>query len=303
MKTPKRRVSQEVLDVAQEYLNLDFVYQEVAAELTTRFGSYISPKQIDNWIHRGYLVRRRPKVERFDKWLRLNGDWFVAQDFHVPYTDMELVKLLVKMGKKFRCKNLLIPGDFLDQATFSTFYVQHAADFHTELEVARDIFQRLSKWFINIQFTVGNHDQRILKRLEFKLGLKDFHSLINKDIHISSYPYSKIQGKNDTWYITHPKNYSQTPTAVGDRIEHREHCHVGVAHGHAMARRISRSGKHDIFDLGGMFDQELVEYKSLIDTTHPNWNSGFSLIHNDYLYQFPKNRTDWDFWLNLRIKK
>ncbi len=291
--------SKEITLTAQQLLSLGHSQEEIVYQLQEEFGRRISVRTLQRWLAEGHIKRPRPKV--YNKYLRLEGNWAVGSDIHAPFTDMDLIDKLVLVGMRFNTKNLLICGDYLDQTAFSTFFVQHVADFNYELLVAQEVLEKLSAWYTNIQFTVGNHDLRIMRALEFKLSVKRLYKLIDKNINMSSYPYAKIHNKQ-TWHITHPDNYSKDPCKVGLQIHYREHCNVGVAHGHAMGWRFAPDGKHIIFDTGGLFKQDEVEYKCLKDTTHGNWNSGFSIIHNDYLYQFPKDHTDWDFWTNFKVR-
>lgn len=298
-KTPARHyLPKDLLDKAQTLMDCGTSYFLIASALNSP-ARPVTTDMVAKWVDRGCIKRILPPTRIYNDHLKLSGDWAIASDFHIPYTDVGLVRLLIAMSQKFQVKNLLIPGDFLDQAAFSMFFIQETADFKEELEGAREIFKLLSSWFINIKLLLGNHDIRLLKLLEFKLGPEDFFKMVDAKLRVSQYPYCKI---NEKWHITHPKNYSKIATRVAHFLNHREQCHVGVAHGHAMGVTYSPSGKEILFDTGGMFDQKRVEYKNLIDTIHGNWISGFSIIHKDHLYQFPKEHTDFNnFWLKIKI--
>lgn len=286
-------VPKELYRKAQSLLDCGLSYSQIASALNSP-ARPVTTDTIGKWVDRRRIKRVLPPTRTYNDYLRLSGDWVVSSDYHIPYTDVELIRLMITTAKKFKVRNLLVAGDFLDQAAFSTFFVQEELDFREELEGAREIFKLLAGWFTNIKFLLGNHDIRLLKLLQFKLGAEDFFKMISDKVQVSQYPYCKI---NNKWYITHPKNYSKIATRVAHWLNHREQCHVGVAHGHAMGVTYSPSGREVLFDTGGIFDQTRVEYKNLIDTTHANWISGFSLIYRDYLYQFPKAHTDWEFWL------
>lgn len=291
-------IPKDLLDKAQTLLDCGLSYSQIASALNSP-ARPVTTDTVSKWIDRGRIKRILPPTRIYNDYLRLSGDWVVSSDYHVPYTDLELVRLMIATAKRFKVRNLLVAGDFLDQTAFSTFFVQEDSDFKEELLGAREIFELLTGWFTNIKFLLGNHDIRLLKVLQFKLKAADFFKMINDKLQLSQYPYCKI---NNKWHITHPKNYSKIATRVAYWLNHREQCHVGVAHGHAMGVTYSPSGKEILFDTGGMFSQERVEYKNLVDTTHGNWISGFSIIYKEHLYQFPKLHTDWNFWLGPKIR-
>lgn len=194
-KTPARHyLPKDLLAKAQTLMDCGMSYSLMASALDspTRL---VTTDMISKWIDRGIIKRILPPTRIYNDHLKLSGDWVVSSDYHIPYTDVGLVRLMIATAKKFKTKNLLVAGDFLDQAAFSMFFIQETADFKEELEGAREIFQLLAGWFTNIKFLLGNHDTRLLKLLQFKLGAEDFFKMISDKLQLSQYPYCKINEK------------------------------------------------------------------------------------------------------------
>lgn len=255
------------------------------------FGSFTKAKQAS-------MFSSSPMKTYNDFW-KLEGDFMITSDWHVPYYDADICNKMIQMSEKFGITKLIIAGDFFNQDAFSHYLSRDACSFGEEQHVASEVLDILCTAFDEIYVLTGNHDIRLLKVLSFKLKTDDIWKMVTSElgrqIKVSEYPYLKINSK---WHITHPKNFSILPTQVARKMNHKYQQSVGVAHGHAMGITYSPSGNEVLFDTGGMFDQDKVEYSRMCDTTHSEWQTGFSIIKNNFLYQFPKKHTDWDFWLN-----
>ncbi len=68
-------------------------------------------------------------------------------------------------------------------------------------------------------------------------------------------------------------------------------------HGHLGGEGLDISGRFQVADGMGMMDPEKVLYKQMRVNTYPEWRPGFFMLLNNYLYRFPRDSTDWDFWL------
>ncbi len=155
-----------------------------------------------------------------------------------------------------------------------------------------------------IYWTLGNHDVRMLRALEFGIGLAELAKLVDGTgkMQCSYYRYAII---NKTWRVSHPKSYSrrggQVPSILADKFK----CSVIGAHGHHWGIQPALNNEYVGIDTGGMFDPTRVDYIMLEDSTHPMWTPGFGIIRNNTYYMFTDNPrlTDWDFWLGNGEKK
>jgi hypothetical protein len=295
--TPKDKLLKDLTDLYEKLGRLP-TREEVrtygkysTTEYERVFGSFTSAKL-------AVMFSAPENVKIYNDFWQLEGDFVLTSDWHVPYYDADICNKMLTIAAKFGLTRLIIAGDFFNQDAFSHYLSMDACDFQLEANIATEIMDKLCKAFDEIYIITGNHDLRLLKLLAYKLKIHDVWKLVTSElgrqIKVSEYPYLKI---NKKWHITHPKNFSVLPTSVARKMNHKYQQSVGVAHGHQMGVTYSPSGKEVLFDTGGMFDQDRVEYSRMNDTTHSEWQTGFSIIRNDFLYQFPKYHTDWDFWL------
>jgi predicted phosphodiesterase len=272
-------------DVRQMGKYPTFAYEKV-------FGTFTSAKQTA-------IFKNPENIKVYNDYWKLYGDFMLTSDWHLPYYDPDICEKMLAVSEKLGLNKLIIAGDFFNQDAFSHYLNIDTCDFGYEKNVASEILEILCQSFDEIYILTGNHDIRLLKLLAYKLKIEDVWKLVTtelgRQIKVTAYPYLRI---NDTWHITHPKNFSILPTSVARKMNHKYQMSIGVAHGHQMGITYSPSGTDVLFDTGGMFDQDKVEYSRMSDTTHCEWQTGFSVIRNNFLYQFPKKHTDWDFWLN-----
>jgi len=107
-----------------------------------------------------------------------------------------------------------------------------------------------------------------------------------------------ISGEN-LYRIEHPKNYAKAPGSVARERAEIEEESVLCGHTHHMSWSFAKNGKHQAIDIGHCTRPECRYYIAANGTTrYPKWNAGFWMIRNGYLYPFPKETTDWDFWLS-----
>jgi len=247
-----------------------------------------------------------PGVEIYNDFWRLQGDYIISSDWHIPYYDNKLADHLIKIAKKFKIKKMIIAGDFTDQAAFRAILYNNSQigiseeDLGYTFSITAEVINILLDTFDEIRILTGNHDIYLLKVLQGKLKLETFWKLIgvskkefNKRVFVSKYPFCSL---NKTWHITHPKTYSRIPMNVSRAISTKYRMSVLSAHGHQMGLSTDISGKDICGDSGGMFDYKKIGYKWLSDTTHPQWINGFSIIRKNKIYLFSDAFTDWKFW-------
>lgn len=297
-KTPKELLIQDLTDLYEKLGGRLPTREEVrtygkysTTEYEKVFGSFSRAKQAISFV--------APDTTVYTDFFKLNGDFVITSDWHIPYYDADACNKMVAIAERMDVSKIIIAGDFFNQDAFSHYVNNNVVDFGTEAATATEVLDKLCTAFDEIYITTGNHDIRILKLLTYRLQSREFWKMISteigRQIKVSDYPYLRL---NDKWHITHPQNFSVQPTSVARKMNHKYQMSVGVAHGHQMGVTYSPSGGDVLFDTGGMFDQDKIEYSRMCDTTHSEWQTGFSIIKNNYLYQFPKKHTDWDFWLN-----
>ena len=103
-------------------------------------------------------------------------------DCHAPFVDMAFLKDIHKFSKSFKPDLIIIPGDVLDQKAWSR-YIKDTDDLSPsdELEMAIECTAVMHDMFPNAHVKIGNHDLRILKKLQEQgiptRVLKEFNEL------------------------------------------------------------------------------------------------------------------------------
>lgn len=260
-------------------------------------------------LHKEQHTRKKlDEIESISKKLtdnfKINGDWMVTSDWHLPLIDTDVVLKMILIAKKFNIKRLVIVGDFVDFESISLWeHKNKNAEIRKDLESATKMLDVLFCWFDEIRWSFGNHDERLSRLFNFSLHPTEFGKLITdqigKKLFISSHPFIELENKGK-WRLTHPKNFSIITARVPAKLSEKYRCSVLGAHGHHLGFCFDVSGQDICADLGCLCDFEKTHYTIFNDTTHPRWNKGFAMVRNGCYYQFSASykATDWDFWLN-----
>ena len=228
------------------------------------------------------IIKRRNPITVKDDFV------FLTSDFHIPFHDIGLLDTLCDMGKDHGKPKLLVAGDYLD---CDSYYLM-ARDigvvntFETELEHGATVLKQIRQCFSEITFCRGNHEDRWIKLNGARTTLKMLFKLM--DIGDRGYQVTEdtsigLVQKGEKWIVGHPKAYSQVPLTVARRIAEKHHCHTALGHSHIMAHGYDISGKFQVCDLGGLFDQSQLDYQRHL-TKHPKNKSGFYILDENKLF-------------------
>ncbi len=233
-------------------------------------------------------------------WKSLSGDSLILSDLHMPKHDSSFLNQVLDVAVAWDLSQLVLAGDVYDMDALSVFDKERAEPTtEEELKEGSEILCRLARRFDRILWIAGNHDTRLVKRAIKALGISGERAwgmmqAVDK-IEISPYHHCRLlSGSGPTWLIEHPKNASQTPGAVGEKLAAKFLCNIVVAHGHTVGVRRDRSGRFTIIDSGGGFHLDKLEYVSLEHGTRPAMNQGAVLIAGGVGYLLDPLNCDWD---------
>lgn len=228
----------------------------------------------------------------------VSGTATISGDFHIPLHDIKLVEKMAYVSQRMGAKKLIIAGDLYNLDAFSKYVNEPTYLPGEELDYGEKLLDYLVEWFDFILVLMGNHEERLYKRkldkyIDWERLTRMLHQHKDK-IKFSKYGYCVL---NDTWRITHPKNYSQIKTRVANKIALKHRQNVLNFHGHALSIAHDDSGHQIIADGGGLFDEKKVEYRMIKDSTYPAWATGFWVITKDNeLHAFNDLFTPWKFY-------
>jgi len=246
---------------------------------------------------------RTGQCRSYDDAIELDENAVIISDLEIPYHDAELLGYAVSVGKLFGIETLVIAGDLLACDALGHWPSEDTDEgsrytMEDSLQDGGRVLEGLFQHFKRICIIKGNHEQRGTRQREwgfFQMMQDKWADLGNLDI--SFYKWMTIQGAR----VEHFGAYAKVPGSVArDRAE-IEQCDVAGGHTHHFSMNFTKDGKHVAIDLGHCTRPETRYYKTVNGTTrHPKWVSGFWVLRNGYWYPFPKDRTDWAFWLNPR---
>lgn len=258
-------VSQEL---SKEMINFDDFSLEPIKKITKTF---------KDWIDQEKLIQITYPV-------------LVTCDWHVPHTNVEWVLKLRDVQQKRGVPNLVIAGDFLDEAGASKFVnIGPVFTLERELQLGSVILNGLLDYFEKIYIILGNHDMNLLKDLGKKaegffsqrfarilFGEMLDPSLIDTRVFLSNLKWCETIDRK--WRICHPKNYSKRGTTVPKELAEIEDINIIGGHGHQLAMEYTKNGKYLGVAGGGMFNEDSILYKQE-PALNPKWNNGFVLLN------------------------
>jgi len=244
----------------------------------------------------------KPDVEIYDKQFVIHADRAVVTcDWHAPFFDDWLANAMLWVCKKFGVTTHICIGDLFDQKTFSSFINYETGDWNYEKQVARSIGIVIENNFDDSRYSVGNHDNRVFKRLMGKGDVKDvWEQTFGMDIldRVSEYPFIELHSGGRKWLCGHPDTARIVPgTNARDLSNKYKGYNIMLAHGHQTAVVPDQSGEYRCVEIGGMMLPEAHAYKMRRLNKYPHWTPGFAIIVDGYEYIFQKKHTDWSYWL------
>lgn len=198
------------------------------------------------------------------------GSPMITGDIHIPVTSQLMTAHLFSKSYDNNLRTLILGGDTWHQDSLGRFDPKQTD--HTleqEFDIGRDYIAALLEWFETIYIIKGNHDDRFIRALGWKLDFVASMKLIlgkvykdNKDrFHLSNLDHMYVYGKEgQKYYVNHPKAYSRTPLATGRALAAKHHCNIICAHAHHHAIGTDISGQYVVAEMGGLFDAEKQAY-------------------------------------------
>lgn len=226
------------------------------------------------------------EVKIFNDFFKIQSDnVLIFSDVHLPFTDFEFSTNMFKVAKKFESKDCIIAGDFFDEGIFSDYLHYEKVLWIEEKEMARKFLEYLVNNFKRVYILCGNHDNRILRKLEFNETYSEIFKTIYqaKNLFITDYPFLELSGN---WLVVHPKSYSQISGQVAKKLAVKYQKNVISTHGHFTSLGFDISGNYYAIDIGGLVDLNKIEYLHHNITTHPRWVKSFVIIKNNHPFLF-----------------
>lgn len=235
---------------------------------------------------------------RYDDPLRINADSaLVLTDLHAPLHASEFLNKALKLAYAWNVKTLILGGDVVDFDCLSSFGADFAATpkvdgiidiiqqenlpeserkkfialleksgllkpdagISGEMAVTRDVLRAFSRQFDKIYYIMGNHEKRIIKRLETILSADDLLMLLVQDRRkwvTAPYYYCELTSGGEKYLIEHPYGSGEKEA---EKIASKYNCHVIMGHSHGWSLKLAPGG-HWAIQAGMCCDEYRMQY-------------------------------------------
>jgi hypothetical protein len=225
-----------------------------------------------------------PLVPIIDEEVRLEGDYAVMSDMHLPVTRYDVVERWLDDAERAGLTRAILPGDTFNQDRWSRHeHKQGGAGPEEEMAAALWAFTQMLDVFDELVIALGNHDESLHRKLDYAVTFdKAMRMMLAgippeglERITITGRDYVLVDTDDGLWRICHTRAYSRQPLAYPNRLALRHGCHVAGAHRHHHAQGYSANGKR-IVELGGAFDEDRMAYAN-------RWTDDFPMMQNGYM--------------------
>lgn len=280
---------------------MGFGVRLIAEILSGEFNYEVTIKMVEQAKYRlgahHFMLEHDKSIKVFKELSLPMDNYMVSCDYHAPYHNEMWINLLLAVAEKFGVRKNIVIGDLFEFHFIMHHYTELSRSLDKEVMQVQPVINTLE--YFDMNYVVqGNHENRVGRGTNGLIQAKHLFKLFGGDAWEKKFKYSTYDKLNigDDWMVVHPGSYSQVSGSVAVRLAEKFVKNVINSHGHFVAMRYTRDGKHRGIDLGGMFDRSRVDYINLKTTTHPIWNNGFGMMYNGHFYHF-HDGTDWDWWL------
>lgn len=235
------------------------------------------------------------------EWVFEWDNFMVVGDVQLPTTDYDFATYPVMIAKKHlkKTRRLIIAGDFYNMDAWSKYPSLIASpSWEQEKEAARNLLTIYAQTFDEMWMLTGNHERRILERLDGQFDINDVlsASLPSGKVKATVLDRCTVKTTQGTYTVVHGDNYSKKSLNNADELAQKYQTHIISHHEHHAAIGLDRFDRYFIINNGGLFDHTKMSYVQLKTNTCAGMSQGFTMVKNGYPYLFGKF-TDWDRWL------
>ncbi len=220
------------------------------------------------------LESTRPK---YTTPLRVQGAFLFLSDIEVPYHNAEFLNQCIGVAKAAGIRQVVLGGDLLHLEAFSPF-LGADEDADSELNEIEEHLPGLLEPFEQVFYFVGNHDQRLQRRLMLRISNEKALRMAIPDKLMAKIQFSEYfwcEAGTD-WLLEHQVNNSTVPTRVAQSLSSKFGKNVITAHTHKCG--MVRINGYWAIDAGCCVDIERLAYTSLRHSTHTTMQNGAVLM-------------------------
>lgn len=244
----------------------------------------------DSWGIRKAIVAG--DLLHFDSLSTWEANWIEEKGYGLSEsTERKLMDMAMDLPQQYQDKvmSAIISLDDVDDSNSGV---------SKELAAARKSTRVLSQMFDQIDFVLGNHDDRLLRALKSPMFPADILRLIDADEKWRSKPYyySILVSNGEKYQIEHPKTWAKSSPV---KLASKYRCHILQAHSHRWGVDLDISGEYWAINMGCIVDEFRLPYASQRHNTADAHKLGAVIVREGYPYLLGE-RTPWDKFKAMR---
>ena len=161
-----------------------------------------------------------------------------------------------------------------------------------ELAEARKVVRIMTEIFDEVDFILGNHDDRFLRAIKSPMFPSEILRLVEAGDkwRVKPYYYSKLISGDETFQIEHPKTWAKSsPYKLAAKFQ----CHILQAHSHKWGIDLDISGSYWAIHMGCIVDEWRLPYAVQRHNTADAHALGAVIVRDGYPYLLSE-RTPWN---------
>lgn len=265
------------VQILREMTEAGYTAEEIAQRLgRTTYSVECARRQ--HHLHQRLLA---PQAPAYAGEVTVEGDILVLADLHIPCQDTPFIERVVELALRWRVPNLGIAGDLVDFEAVSDWqhYGDRAIPVTQEIEMARRTLEVLSKEFERVVYCAGNHERRLIRRLDAVDTLREAMGLWTPDqIDFTDYQWFRVISGGVEYLVEHPRNVSVVPTRVAHMLAVKYNRNVIAGHGHLWGMTRDVSGRLWAIDSGAACDPKRLAWANKVHGTRPAMLQGAVIV-------------------------
>ena len=151
--------------------------------------------------------------------------------------------------------------------------------------------------FDEIWMVSGNHDRRLIKKLNGQVEIQDIMNMTVTDkVKATIRDRCQVQTSQGLYTVLHGSSYRKLSLSAANQYAQKFQSHIISHHEHHAALGMDEYDRYIIINNGGLFDIEKLSYVQLETKTMTSMSQAFTMVRGGYPYLFGK-WTDWSRWL------
>ena len=284
------------------------------------FYAAMDRRRYAKFIEENQGVLYKPQLFQVDQYkaAEFTIDNFIAIcDIHVPCTDYDFAMLPAAIARKHLPAGerfLVVHGDVFNADAFSRWpKLVKVPTWAEERDAGSNLFAIWAKTFDKIFVMPGNHDYRVLTRLDGEISfpgmvwdmaseqdsdLKQmFGALFSTDrLSVSSVDHCFINTTRGRYTVMHGTSYGKNPLTNANEYSQRYQSHIISGHEHHIGITKDLFDRYWLINNGGLYDPNKLSYVSLQASKKPVMKKGFTMVRKGYPTPFG-DWIDWNEWL------